>query len=145
MFSVHFPKENVQRTFSKGKCSAKQNVTNAFDAYILLVQKCIFAKQNVTNAFDAKMHFGVHFPKENVQRTFSKGKCSAVQKCCVFCFAKNKDAYILFCLTFSFGKCSAKQNVTNAFDAKMHLMPKCIFASHFTLENVQHHIFQRKM
>ena len=67
MFSVHFPKENVQQTkmlesgkmhfgcakmhfcitFSKGKCSAshfpkenvqhQQNVTNAFDA----VQKCI--------------------------------------------------------------------------------------------------------
>ena len=39
---------------------------------------------------------------------------------------------------------------------QMHLMPKCIFATHhifqrkmfsvhFTLENVQHHIFQRKM
>ena len=54
---------------------------NAFDA----LQKYIFAShfvtQNVTNAFDAKMHFGVHFPKENVQRTFSFGKCSAVQKC----------------------------------------------------------------
>ena len=83
------------------------------DAYILLVQKCIFAKQNVTNAFDAKMHFGVHFPKENVQRTFSKGKCSA---------------YIFLWKMFS---C-----------AKMHLMlpakaAKCILATH--------HIFQRKM
>ena len=76
-----------------------------------------------------------------------------MQKCCVFCFAKNKDAALTFCWcwTFSFGKCdaehfplenvqhhillckmfsitfyfvkcSAKQNVTNAFDAKMHLM-----------------------
>ena len=52
-----------------------------------------------------------------------------------------------------------KENVQlckNAFDAKMHLMQKCIFAtrtfdfvkcsaSHFTKSNVQHHIFQRKM
>ena len=62
---------------------------------------------------------------------FAQQKTKAVQKCCVFCFAKNKDAYILFCWTFSFGKCSAVQ--------------KCIFASHFPKENVQHHIFQRKM
>ena len=61
-------------TFSKGKCSAKQNVTNAFDA----------------TRESGKMHFGVHFLKENVQRTFD------------------------------FVKCDAKQNVTNAFDAKMH-------------------------
>ena len=51
-----------------------------------------FCLQNVRkrqNAFDAKMHFGVHFPKENVQRTFSKGKCSAT-------LCKNAfDAYIL--------------------------------------------------
>ena len=58
-----------------------------------------------------------------------------MQKCCVFCFAKNKDAALTFCLqnvrkrqnafwrTFSKGKCSAVQ--------------KCIFASHFPLENVQ--------
>ena len=70
-FGVHFLKENVQRTFDFVKCDAKQNVTNAFDAkmhfgcakmhlmqkcifankdaYILLVQKCIWCK----NAFDA--------------------------------------------------------------------------------------------
>ena len=78
--------------------------------------------------FQRKM-FSIHFPKENVQRTFSKGKCSAVQKCCVFCFAKNKDA-----------------------------VQKCIFASHFVLQKcifastkcykcilATHHIFQRKM
>ena len=57
----HFPKENVQH---------QQNVraaSNAFDAYILLVQKCIFAKQNVTNAFDAKMHFGNATHQQNVR------------------------------------------------------------------------------
>ena len=33
----------------------QQNVTNAFDAYILLHKML-------------QMHFGVHFPKENVQQ-----------------------------------------------------------------------------
>ena len=96
------------------------------------------------NAFLHQMHFGVHFPKENVQRTFSFGKCSAVQKCCVFCFAKNKDAVqkcilqkCIFATHFCF--CVAKmhgiaflhqQNVTNAFDA----LQKYIFASHFVLQ-----------
>ena len=100
-------------TFSKGKCSANQNVRkrqnavffalqktkavqkccvfcfaknkdayilfckNAFDAYILFCKNAFLHQQNVTNAFDAKMHFCVHFPLENVQRTFSFGKCSA--------------------------------------------------------------------
>ena len=116
-----------------------------------------------------------------------------MQKCCVFCFAKNKDAALTFCWcwTFSFGKCdaehfplenvqhhillckmfsitfyfvkcSAKQNVTNAFDAKMHLMLPLHFVYkmlesgkmhfgnatqrvHFTKSNVQHHIFLCKM
>ena len=58
-------------------------------------------QQNVTNAFDAKMHFGVHFPKENVQL------CK------------------------------------NAFDAKMHLMPKCILASNAFLH--QMHFCTNKM
>ena len=79
--------------------------------------KCIFATHHI---FQRKM-FSVHFPLENVQL------CK------------------------------------NAFDAKMHLMlpakaAKCILAtqritfyevkcsaSHFPKENVQHHIFQRKM
>ena len=88
MFSVHFPKENVQHhilrskmfsiTFSKGKCSAShfvtQNVTNAFLQRI----KCIFATQRVHFPKEnvqhhillhkmLQMYFGVHFPKENVQ------------------------------------------------------------------------------
>ena len=107
----HFPKENVQH---------QQNVTNAFDAKMHLMrcknafdalQKCIWCK----NAFDAKMHFG------NATHHIFLWK--------------------MFSITFSKGKCSAKQNVTNAFDAlqkyifashfvgaKMHLMQKCIFA-----------------
>ena len=57
---------------------------------ILLVQKYIWSSaRECRNAFDALQkyifasHFvgAEHFTKENVQRTFSKGKCSAVQKC----------------------------------------------------------------
>ena len=144
IFASHFPKENVQQRCAKTHLMQKCIwCKNAFLQRITFYEvKCSashFPKENVQqnkmwckNVFDAKMHFGVHFPKENVQRTFSFGKCSAVQKCCVFCFAKNKDAYILFCWTFSKGKCSAKQNVTNAFDA----VQKCIFASHFVTQNV---------
>ena len=137
-FGVHFPKENVQQrcakmhfciTFSFGKCSAyifQRKMFSKTKCY-----KCIFAYILQSQMFScAKMHL--------------------MPKCCVFCFAKNKDAALTFCL----------QNVRkrqNAFDAKMHLMPKCIlatqrnavqkciFASHFPKENVQHHIFQRKM
>ena len=122
-------------TFSKGKCSA----SNAFDAYILFCvakmhlmrtfcntkcYKCIwcvhFVTQNVTNAFDAKMHFG------NATRTFSKGKCSAVQKCI---FASN--AFLLhiqhnffleawrLCLNCS----------KNAYYAKIYFCKKGLFAT----------------
>ena len=176
IFASHFPKENVQLcknafdakmhlmpkcilatqriTFSKGKCSANQNVRkrqNAFDAYILFcwtfsfgkcTPKCIFAsnaflhQQNVTNAFDAALTFclqNVRKRQNAFWRTFSKGKCSAVQKCicnillmqkCIWC----KNA---FWRTFSKGKCSAKQNVRITFD-----FVKCS-ASHFPKENVQ--------
>ena len=139
-FCVHFPKENVQLcknafdakmhlmpkcilatqriTFSKGKCSAKQNVTNAFDA---LLQNAFWHQMHfASNAFDAKMHLMPKYilaTQRNATRTFSKGKCSAVQKCCVFCFAKNKDAYILFCNIFLW-----------KMYAKMHFCIKCIFA-----------------
>ena len=102
-FGVHFPKENVQQRCAK----------------MHLMQKCIFATHHILRS---KM-FSI---------TFSKGKCSAVQKCCVFCFAKNKDAvqkmqrflhHILFCKNAFLHQ----QNVTNAFDA----LQKYIFASHF--------------
>ena len=90
-----------------------------------------------------------------------------MQKCCVFCFAKNKDAALTFCLQNVRKRQNAFWLCKNAFDAKMHLMrtfcfalQKCIcnilcykmYASnaflqrvHFTKSNVQHHIFQRKM
>ena len=128
------------RTFSKGKCSAshftlenvqhQQNVTNAF-------WLC-------KNAFDAKMHFGVHFPKENVQlcKNAFDAKMHLMR---TFCFALPK------CILAS-NAFLHQQNVTNAFDA----LQKYIFASHFVTQNVTnafwlcknaflHHIFQRKM
>ena len=92
MFSVHFPKENVQLCknavfFALQK--TKMLCKNAFLHHILFCKNAFLHQQNVTNAFDAKMHFG--------------------------------NAYIFLCkmfsITFSFGKCSA---------------------SHFTKENVQH-------
>ena len=122
-------------TFSKGKCSAKQNVTNVFDA----VQKCIWCKnaflrtfyevkcsashfvtQNVTNAFDAALtfcwcltfSFGKCSANQNVRKRqnavfFALQKTKAVQKCCVFCFAKNKDAVqkCIWCVHFVLQKC----------------------------------------
>ena len=162
----HFPKENVQQTkmLESGKMlcfllckkqrlcknavffalqKTKMLCKNAFDAYILFCKNAFLHQQNVTNAFDAKMHFGVHFPKENVQRTFYEVKCSAshfvlqkciwcvhfvLQKCifastkcykCIWCCAK-----MHFCITFCF--------------AKMHLIAsKMHFGVHFPLENVQ--------
>ena len=94
-------------TFSKGKCSAKQNVTNAFDA--LRCQNAFLHQIHLMrckNAFDAKMHFG----------------CAKMH----------------FCITFSKGKCSAYIFQRKMFScAKMHLMQKCIFATH--------HIFLWKM
>ena len=130
-------------TFSKGKCSAKQNV----------MQKCIWCQ----NAF---------------WRTFSKGKCSAVQKCIwcqnafwhqihfplenvqlcknavFFALQKTKCYKCIWCVHF------VTQNVTNAFwlcknavffalqKTKMRTFCntkcyKCIFATH--------HIFLWKM
>ena len=125
-FGVHFPKENVQRTFSKGKCSAYIFLWKMFSVHFPLEN--VQHQQNVTNAFDAKMHlmrcknaflhqmhlmpkcilayifqrkmFSVHFPKENVQRTFSFGKCSANQ---------------------NVRKRAAQKTPNTAFDAKMYL------------------------
>ena len=118
-FCVHFPLENVQRTFSKGKCSAehfpKENVRkNAFDAKMHLMRtfcytkcyKCIFA----SNAFYFVKCSASHFPKENVQHQQNvRIKCifATHQQNVMLCFALQK--YILASNTFSFGKCSAVQ------------------------------------
>ena len=92
MLQMHLMQKCIfaTRTFSKGKCSAKQNVTNAFDALRCQNAFCrflTFCKQNVRAASNAFCRF-LTFCKQNVRkrqnafwRTFSKGKCSAVQKC----------------------------------------------------------------
>ena len=56
MFSVHFPLENVQRTFSKGKCSANQNVRKRQNAVFFALQKTKAVR--CKNAFLHQMHFG---------------------------------------------------------------------------------------
>ena len=139
-FCVHFPKENVQRTFSKGKCSAyifqrkmfsvhfpKENVQqNKMLQMHLMLCKNAFVTFCVTKCTH-QMHFGVHFPKENVQHhiwlckmfsiTFYKAKCSAKSK-------KTKHSKKQReCVHFTMS------NVTNAFDA----LQNYIFASHFVL------------
>ena len=118
---------------------------NVFDAKIYLMQKCIWCK----NIFDAKMYLMQKclFAKQRnapVKCTHCLcfllclvfllfAKMHLMQKCCVFCFAKNKDAALTFCWcwTFSFGKCSATL-CKNAFDAEHfpleNVMQKCIFA-----------------
>ena len=135
-------------TFSKGKCSAKQNVTNAFDA----LQKDIFAShfvtQNVTNAFwlcknafDALQKY--IWCKNAFLRTFSFGKCSAshfvllnILLCKMFSTNKMLQMHLMRCKnaflrTFSKGKCSAVQKcICNILLHKM-------YASHFPKENVQ--------
>ena len=126
MFSVHFPKENVQLCknavfFALQK--TKMLCKNAFLHHILFCKNAFLHQQNVTNAFlltfyevkcsashfpleNVQHHifqrkmFSVHFPLENVQRTFSKGKCSA---------------YIFQRKNVQQHNCSK-----NAFDAKMH-------------------------
>ena len=146
-----FAKQNVTnaflRTFSKGKCSAKQNVTNAFDAKMHLMPKCILAYIFQRKMFScAKMH---------LMRTFCYTKCYK----CIFA-THHIFQRKMFSVHFPLENV---QLCKNAFDAKMHLMlpakaAKCILAtqritfyevkcsaSHFPKENVQHHIFQRKM
>ena len=107
-------------TFSFGKCT----------------QKCIFA----SNAF---LHsVAEHFTKSNVRQNAFWHQMHFGIKCI---FASNAfDAALTFCWcwTFSKGKCSA----SNAFlQTKMLESGKMHFGVHFPKENVQHHIFQRKM
>ena len=178
----HFPKENVQlckNAFDakmlcfllckKQRCCAKMHfcITFCFAKMHFCINKMLqmhlmrtfcFAKMHFcTNKMlqmhlmlplhfvykmleSGKMHFGVHFPKENVQRTFSKGKCSAyiflwkmfscakmhLMPKCIFAYILRSK---MFSITFSFGKCSAshfpKENVQQRT------------AEHFPKENVQ--------
>ena len=127
------------------------------------MQKCIFAQLNIFLwKMYAKMHFGIKFIfASNAFLHSIKCICNILlmQKCifakqnvmqkCSWC----KNAFLqrtasnafLHSITFSKGKCDAKQNVTNAFDAALTFcwcwtfsFVKCS-ASHFPKENVQHH------
>ena len=141
-----------RKMFSKAKCYKCIWCKNVFDAKMYLMQWCIWCK-NVFLQSKASHFVGAeHFAKQTVQQNkmlqmhlmllclvffvlpafshfgllniflwkmFSKAKCYK----CIWC--KNVfDAYILFCWTFSFGKCDAE---------------------HFTKSNVMLNIFQRKM
>ena len=125
-FCVHFPKENVQQrcakmhfciTFYFVKCSASHfPKENAFDAKMHLM-RC-------KNAFLHQMHFGVHFPKENVQ-----------QRC----------AKMHFCITFYFVKCSAShfplENVQHQQNVRIFVFCKAkntAFLQTKMLESGQH-------
>ena len=145
-FASHFPKENVQLCL--------QNVTNAF----LLCKNVSCKNALCTNAFDAKMHFCATFSKGkcsvsilfwNVINVFG-----AVRKCicknafdakmhlrCKNAFLqRNEYIFLQDQMHFATTKCykciwCRSHFQSKMFDAKMHLMPKCILA----------YIFQRKM
>ena len=129
-FGVHFPKENVQRTFSKGKCSAyifQRKMFSCAKMHLMRTfcytkcYKCIFATHHILRSkmFSITFYFvkcsASHFPKENVQQRtaehFPKGKCSAS-----LFFAKQKTQHF------------------SAFAVPLHF----VGAEHFPLENVQH-------
>ena len=79
------------------------------------------------------------------------------QRCCAKMHLMQKCIFATHHILFCKNAFLHQQNVTNAFDAKMHFcnatLCKNAFdakmhfcnASHFPKENVQHHIFQRKM
>ena len=101
MYAEHFPLENVMRCqnafwHQMHFCTAKMHfgIKYIFASHFVLLNIFLWkmfscAKMHLMLPLhfvykmleSGKMHFGVHFPKKNVQRTFSKGKCSAVQKC----------------------------------------------------------------
>ena len=130
-FAEHFPLENVRQ--------------NAFLHQMHLMRTFCFAKMHFCTNKTLQMHFGcakMHLMQKCIWcqnafwRTFSKGKCSAVQKC-IFAshFPKEnvqlcKNAFLhhifqrkMFSITFSKGKCSAPTKCykciwcQNAFDA----------------------------
>ena len=102
----HFPKENVQL------CK------NAFDAKMLCFLLC--KKQRCVHFVGAKMHFcktkcyKCIWCQNAFWRTFSKGKCSAVQKC-IFAYI---FLWKMFSITFYKGKCSAQAQLCHKWLCK---------------------------
>ena len=121
-------------------CKANQNVRKRQNAVFFALQKTKAVR--CKNAFDAKMHFC------NASNAFdAKMLCFLLckkQRCVHFVLrCKNAfDAKMHLMRTFCYTKCY-KCIFAYIFQrkmfscAKMHLMQKCIFATH--------HIFQRKM
>ena len=144
---IHFCKAYI----FKGKC--KQKYIWCIAKIIWCVEKCIWCVAKMHFCIKCifathQMHLCVAFKNAFLHRNaqlniLQSDKCThkcicnilLVQKCCVFCFAKNKACcpYILlvlniflwkmWCRTFYFVKCS---RCKNAFDA----LQKCIFATH---------------
>ena len=130
------------KMFSTATMVAKKQLPKAL--HLMLPLHFVGAKMDLMlNIFQRKM-FSVHFPLENVQLC-KNAVFFALQKTKMrtFCWCKNAfDAYILcnkmlqmhFCNAYIFQRKMfsvhfPKENVQlckNAFDAKMHLMPKCI-------------------
>ena len=118
---------HLMRTF----CFAKMHFCINKMLQMHLMPKCILAYIFQRKMFScAKMH---------LMRTFCW---------CKNAFLQNKMLQMHFCNASHFPKENV-QLCKNAFDAKMHLMPKCILAtrtfsfgkcsaSHFTKSNVQH-------
>ena len=151
---VHFPKENVQQN--------KMYASNAFVTFCWCVAEH-FPLENVMlckNAFLHQMHFGIKCIFAKQTKMLESGKmlcfllCKKQRLCvakmhlmqkCIFATQSNAfDAKMLCFLLCKKQRCVHfvllniflwKMLRKNAFDAKMHLMPKCIFA----------YIFQRKM
>ena len=157
----HFPLENVQHAqciwwhnmhllniFQRKMFSTnKMYASNAFDAKMHLMPKCILMCKNAFDAYIlfcvAKMHFCIKCiwcKNAFLQRTTKCYKCIWCQNAFWRTFSKGKcSAYILrskmFSITFSKGKCSATV-CKNAFDAKMHLMRTfccCVAKMHLML------------
>ena len=176
IFATH--QQNVTNAFDAYILFCKNAVFFAlqktFDAYILLVQKCIFAKQNVTNAFDAyillhkmlQMHLMpkcilayIFQRKMFSKRTFEmfsvhfpkenvqlcKNAFDAKMLCFLLCKKQRCCAKMHFCITFCWCK-NAFLHKQNVTNAFLqYIFQSKMFSVHFPKENVQHHIFQRKM
>ena len=109
--SVHFPKENVQHLCFLQSKKHSILASNTFLHQIHFCTAFVFccAKNTVASNGFVTFCFAEHFPLENVQQKTRKKQKSkdALQKCCVFCFAKNKDAAVfgVSCAALTFCWC----------------------------------------
>ena len=134
-------------TFSFGKCDAEhfplENVMlckNAFDAKMHFCNASHFvgAKMHLMLPLhfvykmleSGKMHFGVHFTKENVQQSkmLQMHFCTAKKHFCIkYIFASNRFDAKMYLMLLCFLHSKKQRQCKNVFDAKMYLMQKCIW------------------